>query len=570
MSHFPSAPPPGAYVPPNQSTPPAQGFNPPKPQYGYQQAQASSSYGTPTQNHGPSSVSASNKPANAFGQAFDQAVKQGKPMFNKLGKTISSKLGNKPLTSTPQHLQSYDSFQQHNQPPAYQAQTQHTGQQAQQQNAYHSPQQSPFPQSNYVTPNSGHLGQNNYFDQQTPASPNPLPQANAGYNSNAFGQSGDAGGHLQGHYNQGQPQSPYQQSQAGPHSGQQTGVIGGSQAPPQFVNPPSPHIHNAPSTQPSTQTTNQQQWSPPSLPQHPGQVSSPVTQQQSFSTAPPPPNQSQPQQWIQHHQESSNPTPPPHQSQPQQQWTQHQQQSSNLAPTPPPPPPTQSQQQWTPHHQGSSNPTPPPHQHNAPPPVPLHPNQQQQQTWPQISPAINSPVSPPVSHALPQPSTVYQQPSANAPNEAHKPSQPSTPAPLAGQPQAAPTEFYAELPADLGNLSLDNSKPQSPSDAAASSPYHAYRPAGSDTQSPRPGFTVPRRAVSTSSLHLADPWRFADAVTELPTREFFIIANLLYEALDRKFEPNGTGLLEASKMLESWKVLGFAEEAAREFISDAS
>jgi hypothetical protein len=69
--------------------------------------------------------------------------------------------------------------------------------------------------------------------------------------------------------------------------------------------------------------------------------------------------------------------------------------------------------------------------------------------------------------------------------------------------------------------------------------------------------------VSTSSLPLADPWRFADPATELPTREFFIIADLVFDTMDRKFEPQNTGLIEASKMLASWKLQGFAEEAAR-------
>jgi hypothetical protein len=64
-------------------------------------------------------------------------------------------------------------------------------------------------------------------------------------------------------------------------------------------------------------------------------------------------------------------------------------------------------------------------------------------------------------------------------------------------------------------------------------------------------------------MPLADPWRFVDPATELPTREFFIIADLIFDALDRKFEPQNTGLLEATKLLESWKVHDFPEEAAR-------
>ena len=71
--------------------------------------------------------------------------------------------------------------------------------------------------------------------------------------------------------------------------------------------------------------------------------------------------------------------------------------------------------------------------------------------------------------------------------------------------------------------------------------------------------------MSTSSLPLADPWRFADPTTELPTREFYIIADLVFDGIDRKFEPQNTGLLEASKVLESWKAQQLPEEAARMF-----
>jgi hypothetical protein len=55
-----------------------------------------------------------------------------------------------------------------------------------------------------------------------------------------------------------------------------------------------------------------------------------------------------------------------------------------------------------------------------------------------------------------------------------------------------------------------------------------------------------------SNAPFADPWRFADPLTELPTREFYIIADLLFDALDRRFEPHNTGMLEASKILKSW------------------
>jgi hypothetical protein len=80
--------------------------------------------------------------------------------------------------------------------------------------------------------------------------------------------------------------------------------------------------------------------------------------------------------------------------------------------------------------------------------------------------------------------------------------------------------------------------------------------------SPTNRFSVPRRALSASSLPLADPWRFADPMTEQPTREFYILADLLFDALDRKIEPQNTGLLEAPKILRSW--LELTQDAYRE------
>lgn len=135
-------------------------------------------------------------------------------------------------------------------------------------------------------------------------------------------------------------------------------------------------------------------------------------------------------------------------------------------------------------------------------------------------------------------------------------------------PQTGPTEFLAELPADMGNLTLENSKPQQPpSNAPAQNPhYQAYQPSPTgQNNSPGQKYTLPRRAVSTSSLPLADPWRVADPVSELPTREFYIIADLLFDAIDRKFEPQNTGLLEASKILQSWRLQGLPEGVAEIF-----
>jgi hypothetical protein len=495
MSQFPPMPP-GTPVPPNQlqSTPPAQGFNPQQqPHYGYQQ-QTPSPYGAPAPTYGPPAASHS-KPTNAFGQAFTQAMTTGKPMFNKLGKTISSKLGSKPAAqSTPQHLESFQNYQQHQQqfkPP---------------------PQQSPFPQPTYGTPASGNSTQSNYFPQQPLPSPNSQaphqqPSTAPGYNPNSFVQGGNGGGVGQGQptygqVDQSQPQGPTQQATSpqpqsqGPqpqheqYFGQQTGVVGVPQPHLPSTTPQSPHPNNFPDTsQPGSQ---QQQWAPSPNPQLP----------QPF-----------------------NPTPPPQQF----------------------------------------NTVPSPQQYHTAPPLPIHPNQQQQQ-W-----AASSPVSPqlqsfqPVPPASPPPQVSNQQePGAITSSEIqqhqNQESQHQSPAPAFQPvpPQASPSEFIAELPADLDNLTfVESSKPERPPS------YQAFRPAGAQSASPRPGFTVPRRAVSMSTLPLADPWRFADPATNLPTREFFIIADLIFDTIDRKFEPQSTGLMEASKMLESWRVQGFADEAAR-------
>lgn len=125
-------------------------------------------------------------------------------------------------------------------------------------------------------------------------------------------------------------------------------------------------------------------------------------------------------------------------------------------------------------------------------------------------------------------------------------------------------EFIAELPADMSSLSvLEGVKTeQATSTGSQAAPYRAYRPASGQNVSPGPGYTIARRAVSTSSLPLADPWRLADAKTELPTREFYILADVLFDSIDRKFEPQNTGLLEASKVLESWKTQQLPAEAA--------
>jgi hypothetical protein len=113
----------------------------------------------------------------------------------------------------------------------------------------------------------------------------------------------------------------------------------------------------------------------------------------------------------------------------------------------------------------------------------------------------------------------------------------------------------------MGNLSVMEAKPPTVAPSAQSPQYQAYSPSGAQAGSPPPGFVIPRRSVSASSFPLADPWRFADPLTEVPTREFYILADLLFDALDRKFEPNCTGLLEAPKILATWVKL--SEDARR-------
>ncbi|KAF2272669.1 uncharacterized protein EI97DRAFT_385304 [Westerdykella ornata] len=154
-------------------------------------------------------------------------------------------------------------------------------------------------------------------------------------------------------------------------------------------------------------------------------------------------------------------------------------------------------------------------------------------------------------------------PPVHSPGDQH-PQQP----PPSSEPPPDPTGFIAELPADMGSLSISEpakpeSRPPSTPAQASSSPYQAYKPSDDNQSSPQQGFTVPRRAVSISNAPLADPWRIADPATELPTREFYILADLIFDALDQRYEPKGTGLLEASKILESWKAQQLPEEVAR-------
>jgi hypothetical protein len=498
MSQYPSMPTPGPYIPPNQG-PPAQ-----QQQQGSQQPSPypnTPNYGAPNQAH---------KSGGSFGQMMnqrlEQAVTTGKPMLNKLGKTISSKLGNKPPLGPPQHQQSYQGHQsQQGQTQGYpQPQSQPFTPQAQQQQwsqpqhqppvqasaGYVSPQQSPYQQSNYATPASGHSGQSNYFPQQTNRAPNSQPylpqqpQTASSYATNQYNQGGNRVGQVKAHQGQygqaqamqGQSQAPYQHAlqqhpQQNQHIGQQVDVTG---------NPQGAVITKSP--QVSAQSV-QSQWNYPSTEQLP----SPASRQQHGISM------NGPQSYH------SAPSPPAQQDQQQRQWNSTSPISPHIQPLPP--------------HSMS--------------PLPA----QQMNMAPQI------PSSTPAQST--RPSTPALQHTAHV-----------------------PTELIAELPAELGNLSLRESKPHEPDQSATSSQYQGFLPSESHKASPTPGFTIPRRSLSASTFPLADPWRFADPVTEVPTREFYILADLLFDALDRRFEPKNTGLLEAPKIIGSWVKL--TEDATRE------
>ncbi|KAJ4990815.1 hypothetical protein SVAN01_03604 [Stagonosporopsis vannaccii] len=520
MSHYNNMPPPGAYVPPNQtqSNPSPQGYGAQQQPQNYQQPQAATTYQSSTQGYGQPSQSHKGS-GGTFGQMMNQAVTTSKPMLNKLSKTISSKLGSKPPTAgTPQHLQSYQNYHQHHSPQVQahtqpQSQTfnphaQQTQQQPQASNAY-ATQQSPNPQPNYGQ------GQNNYFVQQassnsqtpytqtTPPPPPPQQQQQppqTGYNNASYNQGGSAGGkqqvQAQGHHHQGQTsqiqaqthnqnQGQYQhQPLHAQHTGQQMGVVGNSQ---HFQKPssPSPHIPTASPHLPSPQ---QAQW------------------QNSHPTSEQPLNLG--------HQHPMAAT-----AQAQSYFP-----STNA--------PTQNNEQW----------------------MPLSPTGSEGIQNQGLQPSI-SPPPPPNSSKPPV-----------MPNVSPQQSQSTTPVPQAtiARPEQS-TEFLAELPADLGNLRLAETRPTGSSTVPSpgqTSSYQAYQASSSQAPS-SPGFTIPRRAVSISNAPFADPWRFADPLTELPTREFYVMADLLFDALDRKFEPQNTGMLEASKILRSW--IDLTEDATQLF-----
>jgi hypothetical protein len=211
-------------------------------------------------------------------------------------------------------------------------------------------------------------------------------------------------------------------------------------------------------------------------------------------------------------------------------------QSPHMAPETLTQPPTQSQ--WS--YPQEKPPQTSLHQQDQSEPSPSMQHDQQQPPWPHMSPVSSygqghiSPasVSPPHQHVQPQ----------IPPN---KPTQTQSPMPTSQHVVSPPNKFTAELPGNMGDLKQI--------EATQASQYQAYHPPGAaQAGSSSPAFAIPRRAVSTSTMPLADPWRFVDFVTELPTREFYILADLLFDALDRKFEPRNTGLLEGPKILGSW------------------
>jgi hypothetical protein len=532
MSNYSSVPPPGPYTPPNASTP---GYN--------AQQQPNHPPGTP--NQGPQGHA--HKPG-GFGSMVNQAVTTGKPMLNKLSKTISSKLAGKPAAGPPQHLQSYQNYQQHHgqgqgqgqqsQPHGLQQQYQgqsYSPQPQQQQWAHpqqppHAPppqapgaygaQQSPFQQSNYATPNSGHSGQSNYFPAQPP--PNAPPPGAPAYNPAPFNAGGPTGSEPQAHTPQGQPQGQYQHAQQG-----QYGQLGqpGQQ---------SPNVqqgYNAQQGQHEQPSQNVQQGQYPG--QQTGVVGSAPSSTHLQSTPP-------------SHMGDVSPEIPPNKPAMQTQWG-FPSGSEQL-----PPPGAQQQARLSMPPQQQSYGTTPSQQPYQTVPSPISHEQQQ---WKPASPVTtqgHSPAPPPPVSPPPQQTHTQPPPMSNVSSQ---PTQPPTPVPQHAPLETGPTEFIAELPADFGNMSPAESK-------ASSAQYQAYHPTGGQSGSPTNRFSVPRRALSASSLPLADPWRIADPITEQPTREFYIVADLLFDALDRKFEPQNTGLLEAPKVLRSW--IDLVHDAYRE------
>ena len=508
-------PPPGAYVPPNQNQSiQPQGYGTQQQQQDYQQSQGATTYQTSGQ--GYSQPSQSHKTSGGtFGSMMNQAVTTSKPMLDRLSKTISSKLGTKHSTpGTPQRLQSYQNYQQHynqqthaygqQQSQAFNPQGQQTQQQPQVPGTY-PPQQPPYQHSSYGSVQGNHSTPQASpvphvpYTQVTPTPPQP---PHSSYNASQFGQGGNI----------------TDEKHAQTQQGHQHGQMGQAPAQGQCSKQPMQAQYSGQQAGVIGGSGHFEHSSNPQSPQNP--ISSP--------SSPTPQNS----QWTNT------------QSSSEQSFTQvHQQQlqtSATSAQSYFPTANAQVQAHALPHNQQWT---------------PLSATGSDGQTQSQLPPAPMSPPLPPPTQSKP--------PVVSSVSPLH--SQSPTPAPQhSAAPSGPPIEFIAELPADMGSLSLIKSKSQeqaSVQPVVQTSPYQAYQSATVQTGPTSPGFTIARRAVSVSNAPYADPWRFADPLTELPTREFYVIADLLFDALDRKFEPQNTGMLEASKVLESW--IDLTEDATR-------
>ncbi|USP73620.1 uncharacterized protein yc1106_00894 [Curvularia clavata] len=473
------------------------------PSGGYQGAPQNYAQQQQQQHYGQSGHT--HKASGTFGQMMSQAVSAGKPMVDKLGQTLSSRLGNKPAPGPPQHLQSYQNYESHQnaqghghgyqqpQNQTYSPQPQQQQWQQHQQHQQHQPtppatsyapaQSSTYQLNHYGIPTAAPPNQNTYFPPPPSyQSPNPPPPPPPVAQAPVTQQPLSAPGYNTSEYN-------IQQTSFG--VGGQTGFQ------PQlgYPAPPVPP-HPTSSTPGPTQSTGKQpQWGyAQDYPTAVGQ------QQQSYSPSPNTPFQ-----------------PELH--------YQHQPQQPNL--------PASNQ--------------------------PYQQEQNQEKQWYPVSPVspgaqTANPTHPPVSPPPPHNDAQGQLPPATV---AH--TQPSRPNPQSNAFPAAPVESIAELSTDLGSLRLGD-LPVSTGAATPSSQHLAYN-SSVQAGSPSKGVSVPERKVSASSVPLTDRWSIVDPVTETPTREFYILADLLFDALDRNFEPRNSGLLEAPKILASWTEL--PEDARR-------
>jgi hypothetical protein len=467
MSQYGSMPSPSPYVPPGQQQQQQQQH-----QHAHQQPPPYQTTANAAKYEPPGYAQ---KSGGILGQMVNQHLTNGKPMLNKLGKSISSRLGNMPFTSGPtQQTPSYQNYQNHygqqNQAPAYQQPSSQVSsprpQQQQQQwgQVQHPsppPVSSPYQQPGYFTSTPGHSAHANYPVQQTQQSPvsqsytPPLPVTTSGYVAQ-YGQVGSAieQGQTYGQHNHSQlGQSPYQppmQELQGSYTGQENGIVAGmpnytANRPPQMAGqPPQPQWGSSSPVKQDLARPEQQPGLPGYHSQHVASPGTPVSQEQH-------------QHW--------NGVSPPSKRYDQVHVT-------------------------APHHSASPSPTQQ---------VNMVPQTQSNGAWKTNTTA--TPVS-------------YQ-----AVSEVTSP--------------GFAVELPAELPADLGNLSLESGGPQP--------------------------------SMKASEVAQSGTWALVDAATESPTSEFYALADLLFDALDSKFEPRNTGLLEGSKMISS-NVMRLSDEEKREYL----